>query len=99
MLCGHGIKGGVESTTGVQVLMKDTLDKFLMAPIECVESVLMQDWLEDFAASEHLNRYWTAVSAASDDEWPKGLTEDGDKLFFNDKLLLPEDRVEALIDP
>ena len=31
-------------------------------------------------------------------QWPKGLTEDRDKLFFNDKLLVPENQVEALID-
>ena len=33
-----------------------------------------------------------------DDEWPEGSTEDGAKLFLNDKLLVPENRVEALID-
>ena len=38
------------------------------------------------------------MSAPSDDEWPEGLTEDGDKLLLNDKLLVPENRVEALID-
>ena len=36
--------------------------------------------------------------APSDDEWPEGLTEDVDKLFLNDKLLLLKERVEALID-
>ena len=69
-----------------------------MAPIEYVESVLMEDWLDDYAASEHWNKYWDAVSAPSDDGWPEGLTEDGDKLFLNDKLLVPENRVEVLID-
>ena len=69
-----------------------------MVPIEYVESVFMEDWSEDYAASEHWNKYWNAVSAPSDDEWPEGLTEDGDKLFLNDKLLVPENRVEALID-
>ena len=82
----------------VRVLTEETLEQCLMAPIEYVESVLMEDWSEDYAASEHLNRYWNAVSAPSDDEWPEGLTEDGDKLFLNDKLLVPENRVEALID-
>ena len=38
------------------------------------------------------------MSAFSDDEWPKGSTEDADKPFLNDKLLVPEKRVEALID-
>ena len=38
------------------------------------------------------------MSAPSDDEWPEGLTEDGDKLFLNDKLLVPENLVKALIE-
>ena len=82
----------------VGVLMEETLDECLMAPIEYVESVLMEDWFEDYAAWEHWNRYWRAMSVPSDDEWPKGSTEDGDKLFLNDKLLVPENWVEALID-
>ena len=69
-----------------------------MAPIEYVESVLMEDWSEDYAASEHWNRYWNSVSAPSDDEWPEGLTQDGDKLLLKNKLLVPENRVEAIID-
>ena len=43
-------------------------------------------------------RHPTTVSAPSDDKWPEGLTEDGDKLFLKDKLLVPENRMEALID-
>ena len=82
----------------VRVLMEETLEECLMAPIEYVESVLMDDWSEDYAASEHGNGYWNAVSAPSDDGFPEGLTEDWDKLFLNDKLLVPENRVEALID-
>ena len=54
--------------------------------------------LVDHAASEHWGKYWNAVSAPSDDEWPEGLTEDCDKLFLKDKLLVPENRVEELID-
>ena len=38
------------------------------------------------------------MSAPSDDEWPEGLSEDGDKLFLKDKLLVPENRMEELID-
>ena len=38
------------------------------------------------------------MRAASDKEWPEDLTEDGDKHLLNDKLLVPEDLVEALID-
>ena len=69
-----------------------------MAPIGYVESELMEDWSEDYAALEHWNKYWNAVTAPSDNEWPEGGTEDGDKLFLNDKLLVHENRVEALIN-
>ena len=37
----------------VLVLMEETLGGCLMAPIDYVESVLMVDWSEDYAASEH----------------------------------------------
>ena len=53
---------------------------------------------ENYAASEHLNRYWNVVSAPTDDEWPKTLTEDADTLFLNDRLAVTQNRVEALID-
>ena len=41
----------------VRVLTEETLEECLMAPIEYVESVLMEDWSEDYAASEHWNGY------------------------------------------
>ena len=58
----------------------------------------MQDWSDDYATLNHWFKYWNAVRARSDDDWPEGLTEDGDKLFLKDKLLVPESRVEDLID-
>ena len=70
----------------------------MVAPVELVRSVLTEDWPDDYAASGHWSRYWNAVSAPSDDEWPEGLTEDGDKFFLKDKLLVPENRMEELID-
>ena len=70
----------------------------MVAPVELVKSVLREDWLEDYTASKHWGRYWNAVSAPSDDDWPEGLTEDGDRLFLKDKLLVPESRVEDLIN-
>ena len=70
----------------------------MMAPVELVRLVLTEDWLDEYVASEHWSRYWNAVSAPSDDEWPEGLTEDGDKLFLKDELLVPENRMEELID-
>ena len=60
-----------------------------MAPIEYVDSVLMEDWLEDYAASDHWKKYWNTVSALPDDEWTEDFLEDGDKLLLNDKVLVP----------
>ena len=38
------------------------------------------------------------MSAPSDDDWPEGLTEDVDKLFLKNKLLVSKNRLENLID-
>ena len=82
----------------VEAIREETLNQWMVAPVELVRSVLTEDWSDDYAASEHSSKYWNAMSAPSDDEWPEGLTEDGDKLFLKDKLLVPENRVEELID-
>ena len=82
----------------VQAIREETLEQWMVAPVELVRSVLTEDWPDDYAASDHWSKYWNAVSAPSDDEWPEGLTEDGDKLFLKDKLLVPENRMEELID-
>ena len=82
----------------VQSIREKTLDQWIVAPVELVKSVLTADWSDDYAASEHWGRNWNAVSAPSEDEWPEGVTEDGEKLFLKDKLLVPESRVEELID-
>ena len=65
----------------VQAIREDTLEQWMVAPVELVRSVLTEDWSDDYAASEHWSKYWNAVSALSDNEWPEGLTEDGDKLW------------------
>ena len=82
----------------VQAIREKTLQQSMVAPVELVRSVLTEDWSDDYAASDHWSRYWNAVSAPSDDESPDCLTEDGDKLFLKDKLFVPENRMEALID-
>ena len=82
----------------VQAIREEALKQWMVAPVELVRSVLTKDWSDDYAASKHWTRYWNAVSALSDDEWPEGLTEDGDKRFLKDKLLVPENRMEELID-
>ena len=81
-----------------RVPKEKTLEEYFMVPIEYVESVLMEDWSEDYVAWEYWNKYCSTLSAGSDNEGPEGLMEDGNKLFLNDKLLVPETRVEALID-
>ena len=60
----------------VQAFREETLEQWMVAPVELVRSVLTEDWWDDYAASDHLSRYWNAVSAPSDNEWPEGLTED-----------------------
>ena len=82
----------------VQAIREETLEQWMVAPVELVRSVLTEDWSDDYAASEHWSKYWNAVSAPLDDESPEGLTEDGDKLILKDKLLVPENRMEELID-
>ena len=82
----------------VQAIGEEPLEQWMVAPVELGRSVLTEDWSDDYAGSDHWSRYWNAVSAPSDDEWPEGLTEDGDKLFLKDKLLVPENRMEELID-
>ena len=46
----------------------------------------MDTWSDDYANSDNWLKYWNAVSAPSDDDWPQGLTKDGDKLSPKDKL-------------
>ena len=70
----------------------------MVQAIEGLQSVLMEDWSDDYANSDHWLKYWNAVSAQSEDDWLEGLTEDGDELFLKNKILVPEDRVEDLID-
>ena len=82
----------------VQAIREETLEQWMVAPVELVRSVLTEDWSDDYAASNHWSKYWNAVSAPSDDGLPEGLTEDGDKLFLKDKLLVPKNRMEELID-
>ena len=82
----------------IQASREETLQQWMVAPVELVRWVLTEDWSDDYAASDHWSRYSNAVSAPSDDEWPESLTEDGDKLFLKGKLLVPENGMEALID-
>ena len=58
----------------------------------------MEDLLNDYATSDHLLKYWNAVSAPSDEDWPDGWREEGDKVFVKDKLFIPDNRVEDLTD-
>ena len=82
----------------VQAVEAQMKEEDMVRAIEGVQSVLMEDWSEDYATLDHWLKYWNAVSAPSDDDWPEGWTEDGDKLCLKDKLLVPENRLEDLID-
>ena len=73
----------------VQAIREDTLEQSMVAPVELVRFVLTEDWLDDYAASDHWSRYWNAVSAPSDDEWPEGLTEDGEKIIPQGQAIGP----------
>ena len=82
----------------VQAVEAPMKEEDLVLAIEGVQSFLMEDWSDDYANSGHWLKYSNVVSAPSEDDWPVGLTEDGDKIFFKDKLLVPGNRVEDLID-
>ena len=82
----------------VRSIREEILNQWTVAPVELVKSVLTEDWSNDYAPSKYWSTYWNAVSAPSDDEWPEGLTEDGGKLFLKESLLVPENRIEELID-
>ena len=82
----------------VQASEAQVKEEAMVPAIEGVQSVLMGDWSEDYGNSDHWLKYWNAVSLPSDDDWPEGLTEDGDNLFLKDKVLVPENRVRDLID-
>ena len=82
----------------VQAVEAQRREEDMVRAIEGVQSVLMEDWSDDYATSDRWLKHWNAVSAPSDVDWPEELTEDGDKLFLKDKLLVPDNRVEDLID-
>ena len=73
----------------VQAIREETLEQWMVAPVELVRSVLTEDWSDDYAASDHWSRYWNAVGAPSDDEWPEGLTEDRDKVYPQGQAIGP----------
>ena len=82
----------------VQAVEAQMKGEDMVRAIEGVQSALMEDWSDDYANSDHWLKYWNVVSAPSDDDWPDGLTEDVDKVFLKDNLLVPENGVEDLID-
>ena len=84
--------------TKVQAVEAQMKEEDMVRATEGVQLVLIEDRSDDYANSDHWLKYWNAVSAPSDDDWTEGLTEDGDKLFLKDNLLVPEYRLEDLID-
>ena len=82
----------------VQALEAQVMEEAMVRGIEGVQLVLMEDWSDDYANSDHQLKYWNSLSASIEDDWPEELTDDGEKLFLKHKLLVPENRVEDLID-
>ena len=55
------------------------------------ESCLQDNWTDDYAKSEAFEAEYRAVTDTDDGQkWPKGLTEEDGKLYWNGKLLVPE---------
>ena len=75
----------------VKAIPEEALEQLMVAHVELVRSVLTVDWSDDYAASDHWSKYWNAVSARSDDEWPEGVTEDGELIdhWHNAQLMHP----------
>ena len=63
------------------------------------ESCLQDGWTDDYAKSEAFEAEYRAVTDPDDGQkWPKGLTEEGGKLYRNGKLLVPESGVLELCE-
>ena len=62
-----------------------------------LESVLVEDWSDDYANSDAWLKYWNAVGAPFGNDSPKALTEDRDKCFRKEKLLRPENGMQDRI--
>ena len=82
----------------VQAVEAQVKQEDMVRAIEGVHSVLMEVCSEVYANSDHWLKYWNAMSAPSDDDWADRFSEDRDKLFLKDKLLVPQNRVEDLIE-
>ena len=57
----------------VQAIGEETLEQWMVAPVELVRSVLTEDWSDDYAASEHWSKYWNAVRAPVGRRMARGL--------------------------
>ena len=59
---------------------------------------LAEDWEEDCAKSEYWATHWVASSKPESElAWPAGLRVDHGKLFVFDKLLIPEARMDQVV--
>ena len=83
--------------TKVQALEAQTVEEAMVRAIEGVQSVSMEDWSDGYATSDHWLKYSNTVSAPCNNDLPEGLPEDADKLFLKDKVLVPENRPEDVI--
>ena len=56
----------------VQAVEVQMYQEDMVQAIQGVQLVLMKDWSDDYANSDHWIKYWNAVSAPSNDNWPEG---------------------------
>ena len=82
----------------VQAMEAQMMEEDMVRAIEGVQSVFMEYLSDVYANSDHWLTYWNPVSAPSDDHRLEGWKKDGDKVFLKDKLLVPSNQVEDLLD-
>ena len=62
------------------------------------QSCLREDWTSNYADSEAWAQYYKVISSPEDDEeWPRGLSIEYDKMFWNGKPLVPESRAKDIL--
>jgi hypothetical protein len=71
---------------------------FRAAKAHPLTSCIAENWDEDYAKSEFWSQQWEAGSKPESElAWPAGLRVDDGKLFVYDKLLIPESRMDQVI--
>ena len=72
--------------TKVQAVGAQIKQQDMVRAVAGVQLGLIEDRSDDYANFGHWRKYWKPVSVPFDEDWPVGLTEDGDRLSIKDKL-------------